>query len=391
MSSKLVQIVGGIQEIKVNGSERKHINTWEKVRVNYFKTSLSALKLAQFQETGGNVINEVKNILVTLMSALLVIEGKITLGGMLAIQYIAGQINGPLIGLISFLRTIQDAKLSVNRFSDIEHITSEQAIINDTELLNLPKRSFDIMIKNLNFSYSQNKDDLVLKDINITIPSGKVTAIVGESGSGKTTLLKLLLKLYLPLSGQIYIGDFNLQQITSASWRALCGTVMQDGYIFADSITQNISESVSEYGIDIEKLLKSAKLANIEDLINTLPAGFNTQISASGSSGRSLSGGQRQRVLIARAVYKDPEFLFFDEATSALDANNEKIITENLFNFSEGKTVLVIAHRLSTVKVADQIIVLKKGMVQEIGTHDILVEKRGYYHQLIKNQLELGN
>jgi ATP-binding cassette subfamily B protein len=389
MSSKLIQIVGGIQEVKVNGSESKHIKDWERVRVNYFKTSVSGLKLSQLQETGGNVINEIKNVLVTLTAAVLVIEGKITLGSMLAIQYIVGQINGPLINLLNFLRVIQDAKLSIDRFNDIDHTTEEQRIINDSTLLTLPKGTYDISIRNLNFSYTKSADNLVLKNINLRIPKGKVTAIVGESGSGKTTLLKLLLKLYLPTSGDIYVGNHNLQHITSGSWRELCGTVMQDGFIFSDTITQNIIESTNDYGVDIERLLKAAELSNIEGLINSLPGGFNSQISAAGSSGRTLSGGQKQRILIARAIYKNPEFLFFDEATSALDASNEKTITDNLAKFAVGKTVVVIAHRLSTVKSADQIVVLKNGKIEEIGLHEGLVDRKGYYHELIKNQLEL--
>ncbi|RBL89290.1 ABC transporter ATP-binding protein [Chitinophaga flava] len=391
MNSKLIQIVGGIQEVKVNGSEKKHIRGWEKVRVEYFKTSVSSLKLTQFQSIGGNVINEAKNILITFTSALLVMDGKITLGVMLAIQYIVGQINSPMLGLVSFFRSLQDARLSMERFNDIDHITPEQELLNNESLMKLPPQNYDIHIKDLNFSYVRDTNALVLKNLNLTIPKGKITAIVGDSGSGKTTLLKLLLKLYLPTSGDITIGDYNLRHIASDSWRALCGTVMQDGYIFSDTITQNITESASEENIDISKLLDAAKIANIEELINSLPAGFNSIIGAAGSSGRTLSGGQRQRILIARAVYKNPEFLFFDEATSALDANNERKIVENLDLFFEGKTVVVIAHRLSTVRRADQIIVLDKGEIKEIGRHEELVEKKGYYHTLIKNQLEIAN
>ena len=390
MNNKLIQIVGGIQEVKVNGSEKKHIKAWEKVRVSYFKNAVSSLKLTQFQETGGNIINEVKNILITFVAALLVINGKISLGSMLAIQYIVGQINSPLLSLIGFFRTIQDAKLTMERFTDIEHITQEQKKINDDTLIHLPKTTYDITLKDLNFSYAQDADALVLKNINLVIPRGKVTAIVGESGSGKTTLLKLLLKLYLPSSGEIYVGNHNLLHIDSRNWRSMCGTVMQDGFIFSDTITENITESSDDYSVDTERLLKSVELANIEEVINALPGGFNATISSGGSSGRSLSGGQRQRILIARAIYKNPDFLFFDEATSALDANNERIISENLATFSKGKTVIIIAHRLSTVKNADQIVVMKNGEIEEIGLHGQLVEKKGYYHELIKNQLELG-
>ncbi len=391
LNSKLIQIVTGIQEVKVNGSEKKHIRAWEKVRVQYYKTSVSTLKLSQLQSIGGNIINEVKNILITFSAALLVMDGKITLGGMLAIQFIVGQVNGPLLSLVGFFRTIQDAKLTMQRFNDIDYETSEQKLLNDNTLLKLPRETFDIQIKDLSFSYVGDIEQLVLKNINLQIPKGKVTAIVGDSGSGKTTLLKLLLKLYLPTSGEIMIGDSNLKHISSNSWRALCGTVMQDGYIFSDTITQNITESASEESVDIDKLLKAAKLANIEELINSLPSGFNSTIGAAGSSGRTLSGGQRQRVLIARSVYKNPKFLFFDEATSALDANNEKRIVDSLKEFYIGKTVIIIAHRLSTVKNADQIIVLEKGEIKEIGKHDELVARKGAYFTLVKNQLELAN
>jgi ATP-binding cassette, subfamily B, bacterial len=390
MSSKLIQLVGGIQEVKVNGSEKKHIRAWEKVRVQYFKTSVSTLKLAQLQSVGGNVINELKNIFITFTAAVLVMEGKLTLGGMLAIQYIVGQVNGPLTSLVGFFRTFQDAKLTMQRFSDVDYETPEQKMLNDKLLIEIPKETFDIKLKDVNFSYVNDKEELVLKNINLDIPKGKVTAIVGDSGSGKTTLLKLLLKLYLPLDGDIFIGNSNLKHISTNSWRSLCGTVMQDGYIFSDSITQNITESASEETVEIDRLLKSAKLANIEDLINSLPSGFNSSIASSGSSGRTLSGGQRQRILIARAVYKNPHFLFFDEATSALDANNERKIVDNLQEFFIGKTVVVIAHRLSTVRNADQIIVLEKGEIKEIGKHEELVEKKGYYFTLVKNQLELA-
>jgi ATP-binding cassette subfamily B protein len=391
LTSKLIQIVSGIQEVKVNGSERKHLRHWEKVRVQFYKTSMSTLKLTQAQGIGGNIINEVKNIFITFTSAILVMNGKLTLGEMLAIQYIIGQVNGPMLSLVVFFRTIQDAKLTMERFNDVDFVTPEQHIINDETLIKLPNETFDITIKNLNFSYVNDKEELVLKNINLTIPRGKVTAIVGDSGSGKTTLLKLLLKLYLPMDGEIIVGKSNLNHISSKSWRSLCGTVMQDGFIFSDTVTQNITESSSEEGVNVERLLNAAKLANIEELINSLPSGFNSSIGSAGSSGRTLSGGQRQRILIARAVYKDPRFLFFDEATSALDSNNERTIVENLKEFYRGKTVIVIAHRLSTVREADQIIVLQKGEIKEIGKHSDLIEKKGAYYTLVKNQLEIAN
>jgi ATP-binding cassette subfamily B protein len=391
INSTLIQTVNGIQEVKVNASESRHIWSWEKSRVQYYKNAVSTLKLGLFQSIGGDIINQLKNIAITFTAALLVIEGEITLGTLLAIQYIVGQVNAPLLGLVGFFRLVQDAKLSVERFEEIDFVSEEEEVLNERNLLTLPKQSDDIVVENLHFSYSGSTDDLVLHNINLTIPKGKTTAIVGNSGGGKTTLIKLLLKLYLPTEGSIKIANTNLNHIDTENWRSLCGTVLQEGYIFSDNITNNITESASGEPVDTPRLLESVKVANIEELINKLPSGFNSMIGPAGSSGRTLSGGQRQRLLIARAVYKDPEFLFFDEATSALDANNERIIVENLDAFCEGKTVVVIAHRLSTVKNADQIVVLDQGTIKEIGNHGDLIANKGYYYQLIKNQLELGN
>lgn len=391
INSTLIQTVNGIQEVKVNASENRHIWSWEKNRVQYYKNAVSTLKLGLFQSIGGDIINQLKNIAITFTAALLVIEGKITLGTMLAIQYIVGQVNTPLLSLIGFFRLVQDARLSVERFEEIEFVSPEEAVLNAPNLLTLPQKSEDIIVENLNFSYSGSANDFVLKNINLKIPKGKTTAIVGTSGGGKTTLIKLLLKLYLPTEGAVKIGSTNLNHIDTQSWRSLCGTVLQDGYIFSDNITNNITESAPNEMVDTEQLLKAVQLANIEELINSLPSGFNSMVGPAGSTGRTLSGGQRQRLLIARAIYKNPEFLFFDEATSALDANNERIIIDNLNAFCQGKTVVVIAHRLSTVKNADQIVVLDQGSIQEVGTHEILISNKGYYYQLIKNQLELGN
>lgn len=391
INSTLIQTVNGIQEVKVNGSEKRHIWEYEKGRVKYYKNAISNLKLAQYQSIGGNIINELKNILITFTAAFLVIEGSITLGAMLAIQYIIGQVNAPLLSLIGFLRLVQDAKLSINRFKEIEFVTPEEEILNNTNLLELPIVSEDIIIKDLYFAYNDKLENSILKNLNLKIPKGKVTAIVGNSGGGKTTLMKLLLKLYLPTSGELAIGDVNLNQIDSKRWRKMCGTVLQDGYIFSDTITNNITESISDEEVNTTRLLDSVRIANIESLINDLPSGFNSIIGPSGSSGRTLSGGQRQRLLIARAVYKNPQFLYFDEATSALDANNEKIIVNNLKTFNKDRTVVVIAHRLSTVIDADQIVVLDQGEIKEVGTHLDLINKKGAYYTLIKNQLELGS
>jgi ATP-binding cassette subfamily B protein len=391
LNSSLIQLVNGIQEVKVNLSEKRHIWDWEKVRVKYYKTSISSLKLTQLQDVGGSLINQIKNIIVTFLAAIMVVEGQISLGELIAIQFIIGQLNAPLMSLVNFFRSIQDARLSLERFEDIDYITPHEKILNDKTAVDIPKIPYDISINNLSFSYVNDKTELVLKNINLTIPKGKITAIVGDSGSGKTTLLKLLLKLYIPYEGQINVNDNNLNNISTRSWRSLCGTVMQDGHIFSGSVADNITESKAEVRVDTQNLLNSVKIANLEELINALPSGFGSQIGSGGGSGRALSGGQKQRLLIARAIYKDPKYLFFDEATSALDANNEKKIVENLNDFFTGKTVVIIAHRLSTVRQADQIVVLNKGEIKEIGTHQELVEKKDAYYKLIKNQLELGN
>lgn len=390
LNSNLIQIVNGIQEIKINLSDRRHIWNWEKIRIKFYQTSVSNLKLTQLQDVGGRFINEIKNIVVTFFAALLVVNGEITLGALIAIQFIIGQLNAPLTGLVNFLGSIQDAKLSLERFEDIDHETSEEVILNKKDLIKIPNDTYDIVLKNLNFSYTNDPDNLILKNINLVIPKGKVTAIVGDSGSGKTTLLKLLLKLYVPLSGNIFIGKNNLNHVETESWRSLCGTVMQDGHIFSGTIADNITESDNFGKVNTAKLIKCVELVNLDNLVNTMSSGLNSFVGSGGGSGRSLSGGQRQRLLISRAIYKNPKFLFFDEATSALDANNEMQIVSNLERFYKEKTVVIIAHRLNTVKKADQIIVLDNGAVKEIGTHDELVEKRDAYYTLIKNQLELG-
>lgn len=391
INTTLIQTVHGIQEVQVNGSLKRHVWAWEKGRVNYYKNEIANLRLSQWQSIGGTVINELKNILITFTAALLVIDGQITLGAMLAIQFIIGQVNGPLLSVVDFFGLVQDAKLSLQRFKEIDFKTPEEELLNNQDLLKPELKTSDISLKNVSFSYDGENGTPVLKNIDLLIPKGKVTAIVGNSGSGKTTLMKLLLKLYVPTEGEIYIGNSDLNSIHSLSWRNLCGTVLQEGYIFSDTITNNITESAPHEDLDTSGLLEAVRIANIESLINDLPAGFNSMIGPSGSSGRTLSGGQRQRLLIARAVYKDPFFLFFDEATSALDANNEKAIVENLKSFNKGKTVVVIAHRLSTVKDADQIVVLDQGEIKEIGDHASLVQRKGHYFKLVKNQLELGN
>lgn len=389
-NTSLMQIVDGIQEVKVNNSELRRIWSWEEIRIRLYKTSISNLKLVQFQTIGGTVINEIKNITITFLAAKGVIEGDITLGMMLAIQYIVGQINIPLNLFVGFLRDVQDAKLSLERFTDIDFNSEEEKTLNKKGLIKVKKEPQDIVIKDLSFRYGGNRSPMVLKKINLVIPYGKITAIVGMSGGGKTSLLKLLLKLYLPTEGSINIGNVNLNYIDTQSWRSSCGSVMQNGYIFSDTIARNITESNSFGDYDEEKIVNAVRVANIYDFIEEHPAGYNARIGPLGASGRSLSGGEAQRILLARAVYKNPDYIFLDEATSALDANNERKIMENLKEFYKKKTVVIIAHRLSTVRDAHQIIVLKDGEINEIGNHEELIENKGQYYSLVKNQLEVS-
>jgi ATP-binding cassette subfamily B protein len=385
--SSFIQLMNGMQEIKLNNSERKRRWEWESIQIKLFKLSIKSLSLAQTQNIGATFFNEFKNIFITFLSAKAVIDGKLTLGSMLSIQYIIGQLNSPINSFISFIQTAQDAKISLERLTEI-HDKENEENANEIKLKELPKNK-DITISNdLCYRYGGNTTALVLENVNFTIPAGKVTAIVGASGSGKTTLLKLFLKFYPPTNGNISIGNTDLKTIHSNFWRQRCGTVMQDGYLFGDTIARNITESEQDAIIDKEKLLNAVKIANLTEFIENLPMGYNTKV---GPIGINISGGQKQRILIARAVYKNPDYLFFDEATSALDANNEKVIMENLEEFYKGKTVVVVAHRLSTVRNADNVIVLDKGKLVEQGTHNELIAKKGLYYTLVKNQLELGN
>ena len=384
----IYELINGIQEIKLNDFEDYKKEEWKSIQLKLFKINLRVLKLDQYQLTGFRVINQLKNIFVTYIAAREVIHENITLGGLLAISYIIGQMNSPINQIINFFRSLQDAKLSFERLMEVEdHEDEEQK--NQIKFLKKSKLDIStegIKIDKLNYQYEGPKSPYVLRNINLFIPKGKVTAIVGASGSGKTTLMKLLLKFYEPTIGSILINQDNLSHISPKSWRNNCGAVMQDGYIFSDSIKQNII--TGDKNIDIEKLNHAIKTANIESFINSLPLKLNTKI---GASGNGISGGERQRILIARAIYKNPEFVFFDEATSALDAENESVIHNNLQTFFNNKTAVIIAHRLSTVKNADQIIVLNKGEVVEQGIHSDLINKKGNYYRLIKNQLELGN
>ena len=382
--SSLVQLINGMQEIKLNGSERRRRWEWEAIQIRLFRISLKALSLNQIQTLGGSVINQLTNILITFTAAKAVLDGHISLGMMLSVQFMLGQLNVPLNNLIAFIQSGQDALLSLERISEVHTRPDED---NTEQLYELPTDE-SIYIEKLSFRYGASTSPLVLTDISLAIPAGKVTAIVGSSGSGKTTLLKLLLKFYEPTEGYIRIGNRNLRDLSAAFWRSQCGCVMQDGYLFADSIARNITESASDGLFNKNRLVDATRLSNLESFVDELPMGYNTRV---GSSGMNISGGQRQRLLIARAIYKDPRYLFFDEATSALDANNERIIQDNLNLFFTGRTVIIVAHRLSTVRNANNIIVLDKGRLVEQGTHDTLIEKRGYYYTLVKNQLELGN
>ncbi|WP_245860034.1 peptidase domain-containing ABC transporter [Spirosoma aerolatum] len=384
--SSAIQLINGMQEIKLNGSEKRRRWEWEAIQARLFRLNVRSTTLSQMQNEGGRFLNEIKNILISFVAAKSVIDGNISLGSMLSVQYIVGQMNVPVNNFIAFIRTYQDAKLSLERLTEI-HAKSDEESIDANLIYELPTEQ-SIHLDNISFRYGSSSSENVLKNINFSIPEGKVTAIVGASGSGKTTLLKLLLKFYEPSNGNIFVGNTNLKNLSYDFWRGQCGVVMQEGYIFADSIARNISESDSGGLVNRKKLQASVHTAHIEDFIEALPNGYNTRI---GSSGMGISGGQKQRILIARSVYKDPKFLFFDEATSALDATNEAIIMRNLENFFKNRTVVIVAHRLSTVKNADQIIVLDKGQIVEQGTHHELVSQRNHYYSLVKNQLELGN
>lgn len=384
--TNLLQIINGIKEIKINNSQRKNRWKWEYNQITLFKTSLSTLKISQYQTVGANFINEIKNIIITFLSAKAVVDGNLTLGMMITIQYIVGQLNLPLSNFITFIQTWQDAKISLERLSQV-HTRDDEDLISANKAKELPKNKF-IELKDLSYRYGGKSTPFVLKNISCVFPEGKTTAIVGASGSGKTTLMKLLLKFYEPTIGSINIGNMDLNTINNDFWRMNCGAVMQDTFMFNDTIGGNISESEQNEMIDREKLNNAAFVSNIEDFIEKLPNKFNTEI---GTSGIRLSGGQEQRIMIARAVYKNPFYLFFDEATSALDANNEKVIMENLNSFITGKTAIIVAHRLSTVKNADTIIVLENGEIVEQGNHADLTKLRGKYYELVKNQLELGN
>ena len=379
-----MQLVYGMQEIKLNNAENTYRWAWEGLQAGLFKLNFKSLSLSQYQQVGAFFINQGKNILITFIVAKLVIDGSLTLGMMLAIQYIIGQLNSPIEQLIGFTQQAQDAKISLERLNDIHSLEDEEPVYKHFNHY-LPEEH-SINIKNISFTYPGAGNEPVLKNISLTIPQGKVTAIVGMSGSGKTTLIKLLLRFYENYKGDIYLGNANYRTISPKFWRSLSGTVMQDNFIFNDNIRKNIT--VTDEQVDEQRLIDACKTANILSFIESLPLGFYTKL---GAEGNGISGGQKQRIAIARAAYKNPQFIFLDEATNSLDANNEKVILENLQQFFKDKTVIVVAHRLSTVKSADKIVVMDNGEITEEGTHTELTLKRGKYYELVKNQLELGN
>jgi ATP-binding cassette subfamily B protein len=378
-----MQLVYGMQEIKINNSEYIKRWKWEDLQSKSFKLNFKTLSISQYQQVGAVFINEGKNIIITFLVAKSVINGQLTLGAMLAIQYIVGQLNSPIEQLIQFVQQAQDAKLSFERLNEIHNLDDEDKNLHSFSIFDF--KETNINISNLSFAYPGAGNNPVLKNINLNILKNKTTAIVGTSGSGKTTILKLLQQFYNNYTGEIRVDNILLNKILPSQWRSLYGCVMQDGYIFSDTISNNIA--VGDEVPDQEKLIYSCSIANILEFINGLPLGFNTII---GAEGNGLSQGQKQRLLIARAVYKNPQFVFFDEATNALDAHNERVILENLQTFFKGRTVVIVAHRLSTVKNADNILVLEMGEIIEEGSHIELCRKKGYYYNLIKNQLELG-
>lgn len=383
-NNKTYEFITTIQESKLQDCEQRRRWEWEDTQAELFGVQMKSLKLQQTQEAGSIFINEVKNIIITVVAATAVIHGQMTLGMMLAVQYIIGQLNSPVEQLMNFFYSLQDVKISLERINEIHQMDDENG--KEGLLTSIEDKNEGIDIKNIMFKYDPHALRKTIDDVNIHIPQGKVTAIVGASGSGKTTLIRLMLGYYPVLEGTINIGNTDINKLNKKWWRRQCGVVMQDGVIFSESIARNIA--VDDGDIDKERLLKAAEIACIKDYVMALPLKFNTKI---GRDGVGLSQGQKQRILIARAVYKNPDYIFLDEATNSLDANNERSIVENLDKFYKGKTVVIVAHRLSTVKNADQIVVIDQGKVVEIGNHESLTAKRGAYYNLVKNQLELGN
>lgn len=381
--TQMITIVNGMQEIKLTQTETSMRWDWERIQASLFGLKTKALGLIQYQSAGATFINEVTNLGITIVAATSVLKGNMTLGMMLAVQFIIGQLNVPLSQIIGFFRVSQDARMSLDRLSEV-HDMQEEEPEPEMKVRKLPDKK-DIFINNVSYQYEGPRSPFVLKDVDLFIEESKTTAIVGTSGSGKTTLLKLLLGFYQPVSGEILIGDTRLSNLSLKVWREKTGAVMQDGFLFPETIAYNIAPGINE--LDEEKLAKAADIANIKGFIESLPLGYNTRI---GVNGHGLSEGQKQRLLIARIIYKNPDFIIFDEATNSLDAGTEKVIVENLEDFFSGKTVIIVAHRLSTVRHAGKIVVMDAGRIVETGTHASLIESHGAYYNLVKNQLELG-
>lgn len=382
--NNLMQLIYGMQDIKLLGCEKQKRWEWEGIQASLFRINISSLNLGQWQQVGAVLINEVKNILITVFSAIAVLDGNITLGAMLSIQYIIGQMQGPIEQYVLFMQQEQDARLSLERLGEIHGQEDEEH--NDLNDIKEIDPGLSITFKDVSFTYGSLKSKRVIQNFSLEIPFGKTTAIVGLSGSGKTTLIKLMLGFYPPTEGDVLLGNNSLKYVSFREWRKRCGVVMQEGYIFNDTIANNIAQGADM--VDKERLLYAVQMANIREYIESLPLRYNTKI---GNTGQGLSQGQKQRILIARAIYRNPEYIFFDEATNALDTNNERIIQENLNNFFAGKTVVIVAHRLSTVRDADKIVVLRQGQLVEKGTHTELVNLRGDYYNLVKNQLEISS
>ena len=381
--SSLIQMINGMSEIKIHNAETQKRWEWERIQAQLYRLSMDYLSVDQIQHAGASLINELKNVVISVFAAKAVIDGQMTLGQMVSMQYIIGQLNGPVEQFIGFILEAQSALISLERMNEIHSRDDEE---NPSEKLNFIPENQSLVLENVSFSYGGPHSPMVLSHIDLVIPKGKKTAIVGSSGSGKTTLLKLLLNSYPPLDGQVRLGDIPLRNLRNKAWRDKCGVVMQDGFIFSDTIAKNIA--LGDESIDKKKLLLASRVAQIHTYIDSLPLGYNSKI---GEDGIGLSQGQKQRILIARAVYKNPDYLFLDEATNSLDAYNELMVMENLEQFFKDKTVVVVAHRLSTVKNADNIIVIERGEVVEQGTHERLTALRGTYYHLVKNQLELGS
>ena len=382
--NKLINIVNGMQEIKLTQSELSMRWDWEKLQATLFSLKVKGLSIIQYQSAGATFINEVTNVLITVTAAASVLKGDMTLGMMLAVQIIIGQLNVPVSQILGFFRMSQDAKMSLDRLAEVHNLDEEESN-SEMKVRKLPDKK-DIYINNLSYQYEGPRSPFALKDVDLFIEENKITAIVGTSGSGKTTLLKMLLGFYQPVNGEILVGDTRLSNLSLRVWREKVGAVMQDGFLFPDTIAFNIAPGSED--INEDRLIKAVEIANIKGFIESLPLGYNTKI---GANGHGLSEGQKQRLLIARVIYKNPDIIILDEATNSLDANNEKVIVENLAGFFEGKTVIVVAHRLSTVRGADKIVVLDSGRIIETGTHESLIAIRGAYYNLVKNQLELGN